>query len=222
MDFAEDYAPIKAFFGGEQIEIWNRAIRLMKIYEESKTFIVNREIETVVAEVNSIMRKDKPFGEIRKLPELLERYINLYSKMLMAMEEPILAVIEESRARVFDELHGKNCEDQIRQKVIDRFNEIKDKATHCNNVATLQNIKVEADALKVRLLNEISDAEAKIIAKKQAEEQTKADEQSGTAATTPVAPPAPKQKKQKTVSIKSINTEATWRIETAHDGDNYV
>lgn len=222
LDFAEDYAPIKAFFGGEQIEIWNRAIRLMNIYEESKTFIVNREIETVVAEVNSIMRKDKPFGEIRKLPELLERYINLYSKMLMAMEEPILVVIEEARTRVFDELRGKNCEEQLKQKVIDRFHEIKHKATHCNNVATLQNIKVEADALKVRLLNEIADTETKIVARKQAEEQAKAAEQSGTTATEPVTPPAPKQKKQKTVSIKSINIEATWRIETVQDVDNYV
>ena len=104
----------------------------------------------------------------------------------------------------------------------DRFHEIKHKATHCNNVATLQNIKVEADALKVRLLNEIADTEAKIIARKQAEEQAKAAEQSGTTATEPVTPPAPKQKKQKTVSIKSINTEATWRIETVQDVDNYV
>ena len=44
---------------------------------------------------------------------------------------------------------------------------IRDKAESCNNVATLQNIKIEADALKVRLLNEITEEEAKIIAGKE-------------------------------------------------------
>ena len=47
------------------------------------------------------------------------------------------------------------------------FNEISDKAESCNNVATLQNIKVEADALKVRCLNEIEKEEAKLIAEEQ-------------------------------------------------------
>ena len=32
----------------------------------------------------------------------------------------------------------------------------------------------------------------------------------------------PKVKKQKTVSIKTINTEATWRIETEADVERYI
>ena len=40
-------------------------------------------------------------------------------------------------------------------------------------MATLQNIKVEADALKVRCLNEIAAAENKILAEKAAEEARK-------------------------------------------------
>ena len=40
----------------------------------------------------------------------------------------------------------------------------------------------------------------------------------------PVVPvtPVPKIKKQKTVSIKSINTEATWQLETADDVKKYI
>ena len=54
LDFAEDYEPIKAFFKGDQIDIWNRSLKLIKIYDDSKTFIVNGEIEAVVEEVKSI------------------------------------------------------------------------------------------------------------------------------------------------------------------------
>ena len=220
LDFAEDYEPIKAFFKGDQIDIWNRSLKLIKIYDDSKTFIVNAEIESVVEEVKSIMKKSAPFGEIRKIPELLDRYTDLYSSMLTEMEKPIFAAIKEARQRVIEDLDSKECKESFSKKVAERFDELYKKAESCNNVATLQNIKVEADALKVRLLNEIGEEEARLIAARKP--------------ITPVVPPTggvndppgtydlPKVKKQKTVSIKTINTEATWRIETEADVDRYV
>lgn len=219
LDFAEDYEPVKAFFGGEQIDIWNRSLKLMKIYDESKTFIVNSEIETVVADIKSIMSKSKPYSEIRKIPELLERYIDLYDAMLTKMEEPINKAIEEAKLRVMQELEGKECRGLLSAKITERFAEIKEKSETCNNVAILQNIKIEADALKVRLLNEIAAEESKIINVKQLESKPEGTVNGGT---TIIPKPVPKSKTQKTISIKSINTESTWRIETEEDVERYV
>ncbi|WP_312046532.1 BREX system P-loop protein BrxC [Anaerotignum sp.] len=219
LDFAEDYEPIKAFFHGDQIEIWNRSLKLMKIYDDSKTFIVNSEIEDVVTAIKAIMAKAKPYSEIRKIPELLERYTNLYNDMLTQMEEPITTAIEEARLRVIQELEGKECRNILSTKITERFAEIKKKAETCNNVATLQNIKVEADALKVRLLNEIAMEEAKIIVAKQP--VTPIEVTSDGEKEIP-QPPVPKAKTQKTISIKSINSEPTWRIETEEDVDKYI
>ncbi len=221
LGFAEDYEPVKAFFGGEQIEIWNRSLRLLKIYDDSKTFIVNKEIETVVAEIKGIMKKSSPYSEIRKIPELLERYTEHYNRMLDEMEQPVLAAIKEAHSRVVEELEGKECKDIFSKKVYERFNEINEKAKSCNNVATLQNIKVEADALKVRLLNEISTEETRIIESK----LPKPTPESGADKVAENHVPfinKPKMKTQKTVSIKSINSETTWRIETEADVDRYV
>jgi len=221
LDFAEDYEPIKAFFNGDQIEIWKRSLKLMKIYDDSKTFIVNSEIEEVVAAIKTIIAKAKPYSEIRKIPEQLEQYVNLYNGMLTQMEEPITSAIEEARLRVIQELEGKECRSILSAKITECFTEIKKKAETCNNVATLQNIKVEADALKVRLLNEIAHTEAHIIAEKQAKEQANVHtEKGGEKTITPS--PAPKAKTQRTISIKSINSESTWRIETEEDVDRYV
>ena len=75
------------------------------------------------------------------------------------MEQPVLEAIDEAKARVAGALEGKACREQLSGKLHEKFMELREKATHCNNVATLQNIKVEADALKVRCLNEINDAE---------------------------------------------------------------
>ena len=220
LDFAEDYEPLKKFFAGEQKDIFDKALRLMKIYDESKTFIVNEELETVVDSIKQILKKPAPYSEIFKLPELSEKFSSLYVSILNDLEAPVQQAIDDAKTRVFDELKDKKCHDKLSDKFFTLFREIRDKAEHCNNVARLQNIKVEADALKVRCLNEISSEEAKM---------TPVDE----------VPPAPvdndncddtsesvvhvvKQKKSKTISIKSINIATTWQLENADDVKKYI
>ena len=233
LDFAEDYEPVRKFFTGDQIGIFDRAIRLMKIFDDSKTFIVNDEVENTVGQIKAIMQKPVPYSDIFKLPALLDQYIRAYDEVLQTMEEPVLAAIEDAKSRVFAELEGKESKPQFMGKFAAKFQELHDKATSSNNVATLQNIKVEADALKVRCLNEISDAETKILARKAAEDAQRraqadaAQTASGKRPETPTPqsapePPKPKIKKQKTVSIKSINTSNTWQLESADDVRRYV
>ena len=112
----------------------------------------------------------------------------------------------------------KKCHDKLSNKYVNLFKEISDKALHCNNVATLQNIKVEADALKVRCLNEIEAEESKIIAKEQPSDATV---DSNTESSV-INPHTPKVKKRKTVSIKSINNATTWQIENEADVKKYI
>ena len=220
LDFAEDYEPVKKFFAGEQKGIFDKALKLMKIYDDSKTFIVNSEIESVVADIKSILKRSVPYSEIFKLPDLLDKFINLYSGLLNEMQKPIDNAIQEARQRVFEELQDKKCHDKLVDKFINLFSEISDKAMSCNNVATLQNIKVEADALKVRCLNEIEKEEAKIIAAEQPTHVAETGNYSGK----PIAPaaPAPKVKRKKTVSIKSINNATTWQLENEADVKKYI
>ena len=229
LDFAEDYEPVKKFFAGEQITIFDRAIHLMGIYDDSRTFIVNDEIESTVAQIKAIMKKASPYTEIKNLPGLLDQFRDTYSRLLDEMEEPVLAAIDEANKRVFQELEGKLCNASLRDRYIERFHDLHEKATHCNNVATLQNIKVEADALKVRCLNEIAAAEAKLQtekaeeeAKKQAKEQTGQTDKICEEQTNYASITTQKVKKQRIISIKSINAETTWQLETSEDVKRYI
>lgn len=219
LDFAEDYEPLKKFFAGDQKTIFDKALHLMEIYDDSKTFIVDSQIEAVVGDIKAILKKTAPYGEIFKLNDLLEKYIRLYSGLLDAMQAPVDAAIEEAKERVFAELEGKKCHSDLSNTFIVKFNELKDKAASCNNVATLQNIKIEADTLKVRCLNEINKEEAKIIAEEQAANDAGSNDTGDT--DTPAVPVQP-VKKKKTVSIKSINNAATWQIESEADVKRYL
>lgn len=219
LDFAEDYEPLKKFFAGEQKDIFDKALRLMKIFDDSKTFIVNSQIESVVDNVKSVLKNQTPYREIYKLPELLEEFITLYGALLSEMQKPVEEAISEARKRVFEELNGKKCHDKLSDRYIGLFREIHDKATHCNNVAALQNIKIEADALKVRCLNEIEKEEARLVPPKPLNDDS---ENTYNGSTEEIAPPVVKVKKKKTVSIKSINNATTWQIESEEDVKRYV
>ena len=214
-DFAEDYEPLKSFFEGDQKAIFDKTLLLLGIFDDSKNFIAKPELDAVVKEMRRIVRMDKPYNEIYKLPGLNKQFSDMYDAILDALLVPVQEVIAAARKRVFDELNGKCCHDKLVNRFIERFEEISRKAESCNNVATLQNIKIEADALKTRLLNEIATEEAKMTPPPQPQ---KNDDEHGE---TPVVVP-PQQKKKKTVSIKEITAYSSWQIETEEDVRRYV
>ena len=71
LTLVEDFEPIKSFFDGEQFTIFTRALDMLAIYDDSKTYIVDSDMENVVQKMRTIVRMEKPYREIPKLPELL-------------------------------------------------------------------------------------------------------------------------------------------------------
>jgi hypothetical protein len=224
LDLADQYEPLKKFFDGEQSTIFDKAIRLMDIYEASKTFIVNPTIERTAGEVNTILKMPVPYGEINKLPSLLAEYTESYDNLLHEMEVPVLAAIEQARERVFDELRGKACAPQLNDSFVNRWHELREKVATCSNAAILQNIKVEADALKTRMLNEIAEAERKSLAPKPTE-TLHSENGSDSTSECLVADSSVSVKPQKSaryISIRSISPESSWRLESEADVDHHL
>src|SRR6056297_21997 len=171
LDFAEDYEPVKAFLSGEQMRIFNRALEAVNIYDESKTFITEENVENCVKEIKEILEKEMPYRDIPKLPNLINQFDKAYQAVLNEMETPVLEAIKDAKARVFNALIDKPYEDTFREKYAQMFNEIHEKAVTCKNAAALQNIKIESDTLKVRLLNEIDKKDLQV-----AEEKSKVED----------------------------------------------
>lgn len=227
MDFAEDYDPVKAFFAGEQQQIFMRALDMLAIYDDSKTYIVDSVLEDIVAQMRSIVRQDKPYGNIPKLPGLRDQFMAAYVKVLEVEQAPVLDSIDQARKRVLDALSGKEYEAQKRSHYFEQFREIWDGAEHCNNVSTLRSFGDKADALKLRLLGEMDALDAQIAQKKaeaaakQAREQA---EKAGLKAPPAVAEPpaAYKVRKTKRVPIKQMTGTASWRLESVEDVDKYL
>lgn len=226
-DLTEDYEPLKAFFAGEQKQIFQRALDMLEIYEDSKTYIVDAELEEIVAQMKTIVRKPVPYGDIPKLPELREKFMNTYTKILDGESAPVLASIDQDRERVFEVLDTKPYRESKRERYLAQFSEIRQGAEKCNNVSSLRSFADKADALKIRLLNEMAQLDLDE-AKKKAEEERRKQEQeakeTGELRADRVAenPMTYKVRKTKNVSMKSMTHTASWRLESKEDVDKYL
>ena len=217
LDFAEDYEPVKVFFSGEQSVIFARALDMLAIYDDSKTYIVDAELEDIVAQMRSITRQEKPYFNIPKLPELREKFMSCYGDILQQQSAPVLDSIGQAMKRVLDVLSTKEYNDKKRASYIEKFQEIKEGAEHCNNVSTLRSFADKAEALKLRLLNEMDEFDNELAAQKAEAEGAK---QAASADKVDGAPV--KIRKTKNVSIKMMTGTASWHLESKEDINKYI
>ena len=226
-DLAEDHEPVKAFFAGEQKQIFQRALDMLEIYEDSKTYIVDAELEKIVAQMKTIVRKPVPYGDIPKLPELREKFMDVYTKILDGESAPVLDSIDQDRERVLEVIDTKPYRDSKRERYLEQFSEIRQGAEKCNNISSLRSFADKADALKIRLLNEMDQLDLDE-AKKKAEEERRKQGQEAQETSEPLAdrvaenPATYKVRKTKNVSMKSMTHTASWRLENAEDVDKYL
>ena len=232
LDFGEDYEPIKDFFDGEQVSIFTHALELLTIYEDSETYIVDADLEDVVKKMHTVIRMAKPYREIPKLPELCDKFMDCYSDILEKQSAPVMDSIHQDRKRIMDELDTKLYKDKRINHYKDLFGKLLDGAEHCNNVTTLRSFADKAEALKLRLLNEM-DAEDKRLAEEaaaKAEAECQRQEEESREHGEVIEPtknatslqPKPKMRTTRNVSIKTVAQAKSWRVESAEDVDRYL
>lgn len=233
LDFGEDFEPVQKFFSpnSEQEQIFRRALDMLGIYDDSKTYIVNTALEDVVRQMRSIVGMKAPYREIPKLPELWEKFMTLYNEILEEESAPVVKAIKDDRNRVLEVLNDKPYKDAKHSGYMERFEELLDGAVHCNNVSVLRSYQDKSDALKIRLLDEMVAEDNRLAqqALAQAEaEQKRLEEEArkrGETVTVPqpkVQQPAVKVRATKNLSIKTVARAASWRLESAEDVDEYL
>jgi hypothetical protein len=231
-DMAEDYEPVKTFFNGEQQNIFKRSLDMLAIYDDSKTYIVDRELEEVIEKMRSILKQDKPYKNIPQLPELRERFMERYSNILEEQSEPVKDSIKQDRSRVLEVLNTKSYKDEKLARYTNAFDELLDGAEQCNNISTLRSFADKADALKLRLLNEMTEEDNRIaqeVVKRLKLEQEKRNEEAKQRGEEVKAEAFIEDVKQefkvrttKNISIKTVAKTSSWRLESSEDIERYL
>ncbi|AYD39514.1 BREX system P-loop protein BrxC [Clostridium fermenticellae] len=167
LDYADDIDQIKGFFykkengtidfssKGEQRIIFDNALNTLDNYEDNKEYIVNDDIKDIIEEIKTILRMDKPYGEIPKIPLLIDKY---NSKVLALLEEesiPVKGFIEKCRKEVFETLDNYDFKDRFNDKVIEAFENLYNRVESANSFAVLSSMSDLTEKIKIKWIKEI-------------------------------------------------------------------
>jgi hypothetical protein len=211
LDNAEDTAPVFDFFNGEQKVIFGKALKYIQMFEDSKTYVREQGIIDNVEKMVAIINSKTPYNQIQKLPEMCEKFVSQYGELLDIEAREMEPILADDYKKVMDELASKPFADKFRTKFAAKFEELKKKLETSHEIASVKNIRLESDTLKLRCLDEITEYEA-------------THQPTPTNVTVDVAPtaPAPKPKKRKNISISTVAGARTYTIENEKDIDNFL
>ena len=225
-DFIEtglDIGDLNSFLGGVQKEKFLHAVLTLSVYESSKNYISDQVIIDYATQIKKIISVEKPYNFIPKLEE--------YDHKLM---DAITDLLEKDTARIEPDLYAdwKMVKDAIpsdrpyAQRVLDRidpkFEDLHEKLKHCNDVASLNGIPSESNALLQNCLREIQKEEDAYQAEVERKRKEKENEQGGGTVISEPEPIPVKVIKNKSVSFRTITGSKTYSIKTEEDIDKVL
>ena len=160
LDVADDLRHVLAFFKGEQAGIFFRALTYETLYEQSRTYITQTNLIQLMDSIKTITGMPAPYGEIHKLPQLLDQYANLHTALMEEKSRPVLADVERDQGIVMDTLAKSPAKEHITEDFAARFTQLKEKLANGKSIAEILNIRHESDALKLICLDKIREAES--------------------------------------------------------------
>lgn len=220
LDDADDTAPVLDFFNGDQKKIFEKAQEQIQMFENSKIYVREQEIIDNVARMEAIVTAKNPFRQIQKLPDMSMRFVQQYGELLEKEAEEMRPIVEDDQRKVLHILDEKGFVSVFRDRFSSVFKELKEKLDTSNEIATVKNIRLESDTLKLRCLDEITEYEEAHRPKVNPEPSVNPETPSTSEG--PVSPVQPKPKKRKNVSISNVAGARTYSIENEQDIDNFL
>ena len=155
LDFAEDFEPVQKFFSGEQKKIFDDALKILENYEISQNYITDKEIKSIVMEIETIIFSQMPYEKLYQIPILCEKFRSLNNCILQKTAESVKMQLILTKKFIFSELQEWEC--SLQNEFSKRFEKLENKIATCENIAIMQGFHFEIDALKVNCLNEIAE-----------------------------------------------------------------
>lgn len=161
LDYGEDVYDVKKFFKNQK-EQFDKAVKMLEIYDKNKTYVVDAETISIVKEIQRIVKSKNPYSEIHKLPGLVDKFTNKFTELLEIECKPVRHVIESDMEKVLNELSLYEFGDKLKDKYKNIFDNLLERLDSSNNFYEAIAMKEESDRIKLRCFDEIEKEKAKI------------------------------------------------------------
>ena len=225
-DFIEvglDIGELNSFLGGVQKDKFIHAVKVLAIFENSKNFISDQEIIDYASRVSSILHMEKPYAFIPKLEEydgkLWQAIATLLHDDKERVEKEIYADWKTAKASVPSD---RPYIQRVLGKIDPKFNDLIEKLRFVNDLAILNGIPSESNALLQNCFRIIQAEEDAYQAEIERKNKESAEQNGGNnqATAQPVQPV--KVIKNKPISFRTITGNKTYSISSEDDIDRVL
>jgi len=210
-----DIVDINNFLGGAQKVIFNKACETLGVYETSKNFISDTEINEYATQTEKIISIKSPYSLITKLEESSKKLSQSIVSLLDKEAIRITPEVNADRNIVIDSLvMDRPYADRLKKKFEDNFDALIKKIEHTHDVAALNGIPSESNALCQNCLNEIQKEETFY---QKSIEVTETGGNTGGGGTPPII-----VVKTIPVSMRTLTNNRTYTIKTEDDVEAFI
>ena len=193
---------------------------ILSIYEASKNFISDQEIIDYADQIRKIISVKKPYSYINKLDGLTKQLNDSIMALLDKDTERIRPDVTADHELVMSSLMMyRSYADRLKKKFENKFSELIEKMKHTHDVAALNGIPSESNALCQNCLNEIQ-KEEEFYQKSIIPPKTLKDGDGEKYTPKPVT--SVKTVKTIPVGIRTLTKNKTYTIKTEADVDAFV
>lgn len=79
---------VKGFFKNQKTH-FDKAVKILDIFQENETYVLDKEIAQIVAKIRAVVENPAPYGGIVQLPGLVDQFNNRFAQLLQEKCEPI-------------------------------------------------------------------------------------------------------------------------------------
>lgn len=226
-DFIEiglDIGDLNSFLGGVQKDKFLHAVKTLSIYESSKNYISDQTIIDYATQIKKIISVEKPYSFIPKLEDYDQKLMDAISTLLENDTQRIKPDLYADWQMVKDAIpNDRPYAQRVLDKVNPKFEDLLQKLESCNDVAALNGIPSESNALLqncLRMIQQEEDAYQAEVERKRKEQEQKTGGGETVAPQPPVEPV--KVIKNKPVSFRTITGSKTYSIKSEADIENVL
>ncbi len=223
-DFIEaglDIGDLNSFLSGVQKDKFLHAVESLNIYEKSKNYISDQAIIDYAVQVKKILGIEKPYSFIPKLEEydrkLMDTIMERLDNDTKRIEPDVFADWKMAKTSI---PAGRPYSQRLLDRIDSKFEELLDKLKSITDIAALNGIPSESNALLQNCLRMIQNEEDAYQA--EIEHKRKESEDSGKKVNLNPSTELVKVIKSKPVSFRSITRNKIYSIKSEEDIDRVL
>ena len=123
LDYHDEVQSVKAFYEGEQLSTYQKALNVIKIYERNSDYLQMEEIAEAIAQLKQITTAKEPYNKIQNVHALKKKFDDNFELATKQQAQPLLEQIKEDKASLLMYANNLDSKEAMVSKIKSRYHD---------------------------------------------------------------------------------------------------